>query len=122
MTYFVNNQDEKVFLTIEETESVVSVAYDRTEMLVFLETIRRGITLTWTMISLIFLFNMQVGLAFMATGAARRKSKSAILTHQILTICISTIIYTILSHDLSTVAKGGILGTIDTSLKDVTPQ
>lgn len=122
MTYYVNDQDKKVFLTIAETESVVSHAYDRPEMLVFLETIRRGITLTWTMISLIFLFNMQVGLAFMATGAARRKSKSAILTHQILTICISTIIYTILSHDLSSVAKGGILGTVDTSLKEILPE
>ena len=46
----------------------------------------------------------------MATGAARSKSKSAILTHQILIICITALVYTFLSSYLVVGAEGGLLG------------
>ena len=75
-----------------------------------LETVRRGIALAWNMICLIFMFMMQAGFCLMATGAARSKSKSNILTHQILIICITTLVYFFISQNLITDAAGGLLG------------
>ena len=46
----------------------------------------------------------------MATGAARSKSKSSILTHQILIICITALVYSFLSSYLVIAAEGGLLG------------
>ena len=75
-----------------------------------LETVRRGIALAWNMICLIFMFMMQGGFCLMATGAARPKSKSSILTHQIVIICITAIVYFMLSSYLALSADGGLLG------------
>lgn len=54
----------------------------------------------------------------MATGAARSKSKSSILTHQILIICITALVYSFLSSNLVMTAEGGLLG-IDESLPEI---
>lgn len=85
-------------------------SYGRIEILMRLETVRRGISLAWTMICLIFMFMMQAGFCLMATGAARSKSKSSILTHQILIICITALVYFFLSSYLVISAEGGLLG------------
>ena len=85
-------------------------SYGRVEILEMLETVRRGISLAWTMICLIFMFGMQAGFCLMATGAARDKSKSSILTHQILIICITALVYSFLSSSLVFSVEGGLLG------------
>jgi len=89
---------------------VMGKSYGRIEILELLETVRRGIALAWTMICLIFMFMMQAGFCLMATGAARAKSKSSILTHQILIICITALVYFFLSSYLVMAAEGGLLG------------
>lgn len=81
MSYFIKDDKMMVHLELDQLVDILNKSYGRAEILEFLETIRRGIALSWTMICLIFMFMMQAGFAFMATGAARAKSKSSILTH-----------------------------------------
>ena len=81
MSYYVDTNLELVPLTLEQLQAVMGKSYGRIEILELLETVRRGISLAWNMICLIFMFMMQAGFCLMATGAARAKSKSSILTH-----------------------------------------
>lgn len=81
MSYYVDSDNKLVALSLLQLQSVLEKSYGRIEILELLETVRRGISLAWTMICLIFMFMMQAGFCLMATGAARSKSKSAILTH-----------------------------------------
>ena len=120
MSYYVDQSSQMVALTLSELKAVFEKSYGRIEILELLETVRRGINLAWTMICLIFMFMMQAGFCLMATGAARSKSKSSILTHQILIICITALVYTFLSSFLVTGAEGGLLG-IREPLPDVEP-
>lgn len=46
----------------------------------------------------------------MSTGAARTKNKASILTHTILIICLSALVYSFLSSYLVFEAEGGLLG------------
>lgn len=110
MSYYVEDSKLMVHLDLDQLKDILEKSYGRAEILEFLETIRRGIALSWTMICLIFMFMMQAGFAFMATGAARSKSKSSILTHQILIICITSLVYSFLSSYLVIAADGGLLG------------
>lgn len=80
MSYYVKN-DTEVPLQLWQLKAIMEKSYGRIEILQQLETVRRGIDLAWTMICLIFMFMMQAGFCLMATGAARAKSKSSILTH-----------------------------------------
>jgi len=80
MSYYVKN-DTEVSLQLWQLRAIMEKSYGRIEILQQLETVRRGIDLAWTMICLIFMFMMQAGFCLMATGAARAKSKSSILTH-----------------------------------------
>ena len=97
-------------LTLDQLQAIMEKSYGRIQLLELLETVRRGISLAWTMICLIFMFMMQAGFCLMATGAARSKSKSSILTHQILIICITSLVYSFLSSYLVIAAEGGLLG------------
>ena len=81
MSYYVDQDLKKVPLTLDELKDIMEKSYGRIEILELLETVRRGISLAWTMICLIFMFLMQAGFCLMATGAARAKSRSSILTH-----------------------------------------
>ena len=81
MSYYVDSNQEMVPLNLNQLQAVFEKSYGRIEILELLETVRRGINLAWTMICLIFMFMMQAGFCLMATGAARSKSKSSILTH-----------------------------------------
>ena len=71
MSYYVDQNDEKVALSLEQLMAVVDKSYGRIDILEMLETVRRGIELAWSMICLIFMFQMQAGFCLMATGAAR---------------------------------------------------
>ena len=97
MSYYVDSSLNMVPLTLSELQHIMEKSYGRIEVLEMLETVRRGISLAWTMICLIFMFMMQAGFCLMATGAARSKSKSSILTHQILIICITALVFVLLS-------------------------
>ena len=97
MSYYVDSSLNMVPLTLSELQYIMEKSYGRIEVLEMLETVRRGISLAWTMICLIFMFMMQAGFCLMATGAARAKSKSSILTHQILIICITALVFVLLS-------------------------
>lgn len=81
MSYYVDEESKMIPLTLEQLQKVMEKSYGRIEILELLETVRRGISLAWNMICLIFMFMMQAGFCLMATGAARAKSKSSILTH-----------------------------------------
>ena len=110
MSYYVDENETMVPVTLTELMAIMEKSYGRIEILELLETVRRGIKLAWTMICLIFMFMMQAGFCLMATGAARGKSKSSILTHQILIICITALVYSFLSSYLVLKAEGGLLG------------
>jgi len=110
MSYYVDKDSSIVPLTLQQLVAIMEKSYDRITVLELLETVRRGISLAWTMICLIFMFMMQAGFCLMATGAARSKSKSSILTHQILIICITALVYFFLSSNLVNTAEGGLLG------------
>lgn len=110
MSYYVNKNLQEVPLSLDELQQIMKISIGRIEILELLETVRRGISLAWTMICLIFMFMMQAGFCLMATGAARSKSKSSILTHQILIICITALVYSFLSSYLVQAAEGGLLG------------
>ena len=97
MSYYVDSNLNMVPLTLSELQHIMNKSYGRFEVLEMLETVRRGISLAWTMICLIFMFMMQAGFCLMATGAARAKSKSSILTHQILIICITALVFVLFS-------------------------
>jgi Amt family ammonium transporter len=97
-------------LLLVQLQEILGKSYDRIFILESLETVRRGISLAWTMVCLIFMFMMQAGFCLMATGAARSKSKSSILTHQILIICVTALVYFCLSSYLVIAAEGGLLG------------
>ena len=85
-------------------------SYSRIDVLELLETVRRGVALAWTMICLIFMFMMQAGFCLMSTGSARTKNKASILTHSILIICLTSLVYSFLSSYLVFEAEGGLLG------------
>ena len=110
MSYYVDKSLEQVPLSLDQLMAIMHKSYGRIEILELLETVRRGISLAWTMICLIFMFQMQAGFCLMATGASRAKSKSSILTHQILIICITALVYSFLSSYLVISAEGGLLG------------
>ena len=118
MSYYVDSNLDMQPLSYSQLQMIMNKSIGRIEILELLETVRRGISLAWTMICLIFMFMMQAGFCLMATGAARSKSKSSILTHQILIICITALVYSFLSSYLVIAAEGGLLG-IQQPLPDV---
>ena len=58
MSYYVDTSGEIVPLTLEQLMTIMGKSYGRIEILELLETVRRGISLAWTMICLIFMFMM----------------------------------------------------------------
>ena len=70
MSYYVED-DKQYELGLEQLKAIMVKSYGRIQILEMLETVRRGISLAWTMICLIFMFMMQAGFCLMATGAAR---------------------------------------------------
>ena len=81
MSYFVDSELRMIDLDLDQLQAIMTKSYGRIEVLELLETVRRGISLAWSMICLIFMFMMQAGFCLMSTGAARTKNKSSILTH-----------------------------------------
>ena len=58
MSYYVDSSLNMVPLTLDELQHIMEKSYGRIEVLEMLETVRRGISLAWTMICLIFMFMM----------------------------------------------------------------
>ena len=110
MSYYVNEEYGLVELNLEQLQAIMIKSYGRIEVLELLETVRRGVSLAWSMICLIFMFMMQAGFCLMSTGAARTKNKASILTHSILIVCLTSLVYSFLSSYLVFEAEGGLLG------------
>ena len=58
-----------------------------------------------------YLFMMQAGFMFMASGSAVKKNQSSILTNHLLVICACTLMFILISSELSMNANGGLIGT-----------
>ena len=63
------------------------------------------------MVISIFFFMMQVGFAFMASGAAASKNASTVLTNHGLIICSTSLVFLLVSCNLTQDARGGLSGT-----------
>ena len=100
MSYYVDSAYQLSELNLPELQEIMTKSYGRIEILELLETVRRGVSLAWSMICLIFMFMMQAGFCLMSTGAARTKNKASILTHSILIICLTSLVYSFLSSYL----------------------
>lgn len=96
---------------MKELVEILTTSYSRNELIAIMAQIQVAIELVWTILTFMFLFLMQAGLVFMATGAARKKNKTSILTSHIIIICVSAIIFIFLSNHLTLGAQGGLLGT-----------
>ena len=71
-----------------------------------------GLNLAWNMIVSIFSFSMCVGFTMMASGGAFSRNYYVITAHNVLIICISAVVFFIMSHTLTQHADGGIIGSI----------
>ena len=110
MSYYVDSELNLIELDLDQLQAIMAKSFGRIEVLELLETVRRGISLAWSMICLIFMFMMQAGFCLMSTGAARTKNKVSILTNSILIICLTSLVYSFLSSYLVFEAEGGLLG------------
>lgn len=85
--------------------------YSRAETISNFSLVLNGLNLLWLMVVSIFSFMMQVGFAFMASGAAHEKNASSILTNHLIVICVTATIFGLVSSDLIHDAAGGLIGT-----------
>ena len=86
--------------------------YNRVETIGYFSLILNGLNLLWLVVVSIFLFSMQVGFAFMASGAAHGKNTSSILTNHLVIICSTAMTFFLISSDLFSNSGGGLIGTM----------
>ena len=108
--YFVTADKTPQVITQHESDGLRELVYTRNENLMFFNHLLNGLNLMWLMVVSIFLFMMQVGFAFMATGAANRKNSASILTNHLMIICSCGLIFFMISADIISDAHGGLIG------------
>ena len=108
--YYVQD-DQPVYLDPAESAFLDQFMYKREEIQEKFMKISKGINLLWLMMVSTYLFMMQVGFMFMASGGSVKKNSSSILTNHLLTICTCTLVYILISSELSMNGKGGLIGT-----------
>lgn len=109
--YFISDNSTTVLLTQTEVEMMRETIYSRVETIGYFSLILNGLNLVWLMVVSIFLFMMQVGFAFMASGAAHGKNTSSILTNHLVIICSTAMVFFLISSDLTSNSGGGLVGT-----------
>ena len=109
--YFISDNSTTVLLTQTEVEMMRETIYSRVETIGYFSLILNGLNLVWLMVVSIFLFMMQVGFAFMASGAAHGKNSSSILTNHLVIICSTAMVFFLISSDLTSNSGGGLVGT-----------
>ena len=110
-SYFISDNSTTVFLTDSEVMMMKETIYSRIETIGYFSLILNGLNLVWLMVVSIFLFMMQVGFAFMASGAAHGKNTSSILTNHLVIICSTAMVFFLISSDLISNSSGGLVGT-----------
>ena len=108
--YFVTADKTPQVITQHEADGLRELVYTRNENLMFFNHLLNGLNLMWLMVVSIFLFMMQVGFAFMASGAANRKNSASILTNHLIIICSCGIMFFMISADIISDAHGGLIG------------
>ena len=109
--YFIADNQTAVVLTDTEAEIMREHMYSRMETIGYFSLVLNGLNLVWLMVVSIFLFMMQVGFAFMASGAAHEKNAASILTNHLVIICATAMVFMLVSSDLVQNAGGGLVGT-----------
>lgn len=97
-------------LTPAQAAQLTQATYHRSETTDDFMHILSGLNLMWIMIVSIFSFMMQVGYAFMASGAAHHKNSSSILTNHLLSVTVGSMVFFMVSADLISKANGGLVG------------
>ena len=110
-SYFISDNSTTIFLTDSEVIMMKETIYSRIETIGYFSLILNGLNLVWLMVVSIFLFMMQVGFAFMASGAAHGKNTSSILTNHLVIICSTAMVFFLISSDLISNSSGGLVGT-----------
>ena len=108
--YFISDNFTTVLLSQGEVEMMRETIYNRMETISYFSLIINGLNLVWLMVVSIFLFMMQVGFAFMASGAAHGKNTSSILTNHLVIICSTAMVFFLISSDLISDSGGGLVG------------
>ena len=79
----------------------MNTTYSREEIVDQFKLILKGLSLTWLMIVSIYMFMMQVGFIFMASGAATQKSSTSMLSNHVMIICSVALIFIGIGSDLT---------------------
>ena len=79
----------------------MNFTYSREEIIAKYNQILTGVNLTWLMIVSIFLFMMQVGFIFMASGAAAQKSSTSMLSNHVMVLCTCALIFIVIGVELT---------------------
>lgn len=114
-SYFVYENQTVIRLSEDNTELMRREIYTRIQTINKFALILNGLNLVWLMVVCIYLFMMQVGFAFMASGAAHQKNNSSILTNHLVIICSTAMIFLLVSSDLISNSDGGFVGVPYTS-------
>ena len=80
---------------------ILNFTYSREEIIAKYNQILSGVNLTWLMIVSIFLFMMQVGFIFMASGAASQKSSTSMLSNHVMVLCTCALIFIVIGAELT---------------------
>ena len=108
--YIDGDTGSTIILTDEQASLLRESVLTRDETLDEFHHILNGLNLMWLMIVSIFLFMMQVGFAFMASGAANQKNSASILTNHLMLICTCGVVYFCISSEIISEANGGLVG------------
>lgn len=110
--FFISDDVDPTPLTLTPAQAaqLSAITYHRAETTDDFMHILSGLNLMWIMVVSIFSFMMQVGYAFMASGAAHHKSASSILTNHLLAVTAGSMVFFAVSADLISKANGGLVG------------
>ena len=108
--YYVQD-DQPIYLDQLSSSFLEVHMYNREEIQEKFIKVVKGLNLLWLMMVSTYLFMMQVGFMFMASGASVKKNSASILTNHLLIICVCTLMFIFVSSELSLNAKGGLVGT-----------